>query len=299
MVGARFVVLEGRSVVGIGGPDARGFLQGLISNDVNKVSPAQTIYATLLTPQGKFLHDFFIAEFEGGLLLDCEAARAADLLKRLTMYRLRSKVDLKERGGEFHVAAIFGADAGAALGLGDEAGATRPLGGGGVFVDPRLAAMGARTILPKATAVDVLAGCGLRPATSEDYHRHRLALGVPDGSSDLAVDKSFLLESNFEELNAIDFNKGCYIGQELTARTKYRGMVRKRLFRVEVDGPLPAPGTPIMLGEKEAGTMRSGLGHTGIALLRLEDVEAVAKSGERLTAGDARLTPIKPDWVNF
>ena len=299
MVEARFVVLENRSVIGVGGPDARSLLQGLISNDVNKVSPAQSIYAALLTPQGKFLHDFFVAELDGGLLLDCEAARAADLLKRLTMYRLRSKVELKERGGEFRIAAIFGADAVAALGLGGEAGATKPLADGVVFVDPRLGAMGARAILPSATATDVLIGCGLQAAASEDYHRHRLALGVPDGSSDVAIDKSFLLESNFEELNAIDFNKGCYVGQELTARTKYRGVVRKRLFRVEVDGPLPAPGTPIMLGDKEAGTMRSGLEHMGIALLRLEDVEAVTKSGQQLTAGEARLTPIKPDWINL
>jgi folate-binding protein YgfZ len=299
MIEAGFVVLEDRSVIGVGGPDARTFLQGLISNDVNKVTPARAIYAALLTPQGKFLHDFFIAELDGRLLLDCETGRAADLLKRLTLYRLRSKVELTDLTLQLRVAAIIGDGAAAALGLGSDAGTAKAIGNGVGFVDPRLSAMGVRAVLPAASAVDTLIGFGLPAVTIEDYHRHRLALGVPDGSRDVAVDKSFLLESNFEELNAIDFNKGCYVGQELTARTKYRGVVRKRLFRVEVDGPLPLPGTPVMLGEKEAGTMRSGLEHVGIALLRLEDVEAASKSGQRLTAGEARLTPIKPDWVNL
>lgn len=299
MTEVRSVLLDNRSVIGVSGPDVRIFLQGLISNDINKVTPTRAIYAALLTPQGKFLYDFFIAELDQGFALDCEAGRAADLLKRLTMYRLRSKVELSDRTSQLRVAAIFGDGAAAALGLSGEPGTAKALSGGIGFVDPRLAAMGARAILPAVSAADALISLGLRPATIEDYHRHRLALGVPDGSHDVAVDKSFLLESNFEELNAIDFNKGCYVGQELTARTKYRGAVRKRLFRVDVEGPLPPPGTPIMLGDKEAGTMRSGLERTGIALLRLEDVEAADKSGQRLTAGDAWLTPIKPDWVSF
>jgi folate-binding protein YgfZ len=122
---------------------------------------------------------------------------------------------------------------------------------------------------------------------------------VPDGSHDIPVEKAFLLESNFEELHGVDFDKGCYVGQELTARTKHRGNVRKRLFRVDIEGPLPAANTPIMLGDKEAGTMRSGLDGMGLALLRLEHVEEAAKSGSCLTAGEARLTPVKPDWVNF
>ena len=296
---AKFVLLEERSIIAVGGPEARAFLQGLISNDVNKVTAGRAVYAALLTPQGKFLHEFFIAELDGTLLLDCEAARAADLLKRLTLYRLRSKVELKDRAADFRVAAVFGTDAAAALGLGDEAGAAKPLSGGVAFIDPRLATMGARAVLPAATASEALAALGLEAAAQEDYHRHRLALGVPDGSKDVAVDKAFLLESNFEELNAIDFKKGCYVGQELTARTKYRGVVRKRLFKVAIEGPLPEPGTPIMRGDKEAGTMRSGLDHAGIALLRLEDVEAAAASGEPLTAGSARLKAEKPDWVKL
>ena len=299
MAEGRFVLLENRSIIGVGGPDARVFLQGLISNDVNKVTPTRAIYAALLTPQGKFLHDFFIAELDGRLVLDCEAERAGDLMKRLTLYRLRSKVELTDLTAELRVAAIIGGDAAAVLGLAGEPGAAGDIAGGVGFVDARLAAMGARVILPAASAVDVLAGLGLQPAVISDYHRLRFALGVPDGSRDVAIDKSFLLESNFEELNAIDFNKGCYVGQELTARTKHRGGVRKRLFRVEVDGPLPDPGTPVMLGEKEAGIMRSGLEHTGIALLRLEDVEAAGASGQDLTAGGAKLTPIKPYWVRL
>jgi folate-binding protein YgfZ len=299
MNGARLVTLGDRSIVSVRGEEARGFLQGLISNDIGKVSPTRTIYATLLTPQGKFLHDFFIAEHEGGLLLDCQSDRAADLIKRLTLYRLRSKVEIADRTGVFSVAVVFGPDAHPALGLGDEPGTTIYIGGGIAYGDPRLSAMGARLILPAATTDVTLKKLPCAAGSVEDYQRHRLALGVPDGSLDVPIDKGFLLECNFEELNAIDFNKGCYVGQELTARTKYRGTVRKRLFRVEVEGPLPPSGAPIMLGNKEVGVMRSGLGHSGIAQLRIEDFEAATESGQPMTAGEAKLRPIKPDWVKF
>src|SRR5690606_36859261 len=140
----------------------------------------------------------------------------------------------------------------------------------------------------------VLVGKG-HAGNAEDWQRHRLALGVPDGSRDVPVDKGFLLEHNFEELNAIDFQKGCYVGQELTARTKYRGLVRKRLFKVSVEGPLPAPGTLVLRGEHEAGVVYSGIDGTALALLRLEDVA----TGEPLTAGNAKLTPMKPAYATF
>jgi hypothetical protein len=299
MTGARFATLRDRGIVGIRDEEARSFLQGLISNDIGTVSPTRAIYATLLTPQGKFLHDFFIAEHEGGLLLDCEANRAADLIKRLTLYRLRSKVEITDRSAAFSVAVVFGIDAESTIGLGEELGVAKSFAGGIAYVDPRLAAMGARLILP-TTSIDIALQKLACPAGSaEDYHRHRLALGVPDGSRDVPIDKGFLLECNFEELHAIDFNKGCYVGQELTARTKYRGTVRKRLFRVEIEGSLPPPGTAIMLGDKEVGVMRSGFEQVGIAQLRIEGFEAAAASGQPLTAGDAKLKPTKPDWVRF
>lgn len=295
---ATYALLADRGVISVTGEESRRFLQGLISNDINKVKPDRAIYATLLTPQGKFLHDFFIVASEEMLLLDCEGSRAADLLRRLGLYKLRAKVTLSDVSACYRVAALFGAAAGERLALAAEPGAAKPFAGGIAYCDPRLAALGFRAILPAEAAVDALAEAGFAAAPADAYDRQRLALGVPDGSRDLPVEKAFLLEHNIEELNGVDFGKGCYVGQELTARTKHRGIVRKRLFRVEVDGPLPAPGTPILMGTKKVGEMRSGRDHAAMALIRLEAIEMLPAEGP-LTAGDAKLTPKKPEWARF
>jgi len=294
----RFAILQGRAVLAVSGADRATFLQGLVSTDVTAVSESTAIHTAFLTAQGKYLHDFFIAALGESFLLDCEAARAEDLKKRLSMYRLRSKVTIDARP-DLAVAAIYGASAAEALGLAGEAGAARRLDGGVAFVDPRLAAAGARAILPAESAEATLSAAGLAAGTAEDYDQARLALGLPDGSRDLVPEKSILLENGFDELNGVDWEKGCFLGQELTARTHYRGLVKKRLMPVEIDGPLPAPGTLVMLGEKEAGEMRSGSDALGLALLRLEVVAAAAESGDALTAGEARLTPKKPAWAAF
>src|SRR5690348_8135250 len=256
MADASFVVLDDRGVLAVSGPDRRPFLQGLVSNDIEKVSPTSARYAALLTAQGKYLHDFMMVEADESIWLDAEAARLGDLKRRLSMYRLRAKVSLEERS-ELCVAAVFGPDAPAPLGLPGEPGTARPFRSGVAFVDPRLPALGARTILPLATSRRSLAEAGIAEAGFEDYDRLRLSLGIPDGSRDLALEKSILLEAGFDELNGVDWEKGCYIGQELTARTKYRGLVKRRLFPVRIDGPAPTPGASIELGGKDAGEMRS------------------------------------------
>lgn len=292
----QFAALPSRALLAIGGPEARPFLQGLISNDIEKAAPGRAIYAGLLTAQGKYLHDFFIAERDGGLLIDCEAARRDDLRKRLTIYRLRSKATVEALDG-WGVFAAWGAEALSRLGLAAEAGAAAPFAGGVAFADPRLAALGARAILPDDGA-SALGAAGLAPADAEAYDRWRLSHGMADGSRDLELEKSILLESNFEELNGVDFDKGCYVGQELTARTKYRGLVKKRLVPVALSGPAPAPGTPVLLDGKDAGTMRSASDGNGLALLRLDALDA-ARGGAVLTAGDARLTPQVPAWMRL
>ncbi len=294
-----YVILEDRGLLEVAGAEARGFLQGLISNDIDKVSPERAIYAALLTPQGKFLHDFFIAELNDRLVLDCEGGRIADLERRLTIYRLRAKVGFEDIGRDYVVAALMGENAGKALGLAAGAGAAAPFTGGVAFRDPRLINMGVRAILPAASAAAALEAAGFERKNEADYDRLRLELGLPDGSRDMVVEKALLLESGFEELGGVDFEKGCYVGQELTARTKYRGLVRKRLLRVDIDGPLPAPGTPIMAGGRQAGEVRSGRGGAAIALLRLDRIDEARASGEALTAGEARLKPVKPDWAAF
>ncbi|MEQ9682475.1 MAG: folate-binding protein [Rhodospirillales bacterium] len=290
-----YVVLEDRGVLAISGDDARTFLQGLVSNDINKVSATRAIHAALLTPQGKYLHDFFIAEAPGGgLLMDCERARLEDLAKRLKLYKLRAKAVIEDQSEQWRVAALPGGAGTAALG--SDAGTTQAKDGGVLFTDPRLAALGTRAILPKDSAEATLSGLGLTAGDRTDYDILRLGLGVPDGSRDMVVDKSILLESGFDELNGVDWKKGCYMGQELTARTKYRGLIKKRLLPVEIEGPLPEAGTPITLDGKEVGEVRStaaaGSGGRGLALIRLEHLEAGP-----FDAAGAKVTPRKPDWA--
>jgi folate-binding protein YgfZ len=295
-----YVTLPSRGILAVDGPDRAAFLQGLVSNDVTFAGPSRAIYAAFLTPQGKYLHDFLIVELGGKLLIDCEIERLADLQRRLKMYKLRSKVTLEDVSAQYSVAAAFGPGAPAALDLpAGEPGVAAELGGGVVFADPRLPALGVRAILPRGTEASTLEAAGFAAAEVADYDRLRLEAGVPDGSRDLIVEKAILLENNLDELNAISWQKGCYMGQELTARTRYRGLVRKRLFPVIVEGTLPEPGTTVMLGDKEAGEMRSGSGDRALALLRLEEIERAQAEGTPLLAGDAKLTPVKPGWVNF
>jgi folate-binding protein YgfZ len=291
LAGSRFTMLPDRGVLAIGGPDRAGFLQGLVSNDTARIGAERAIYAALLTAQGKYLHDFMLAEVGETIWLDGEAARLADLRRRLSMYRLRSRVTLDERP-DLGVAAIFGA---AAVGLPQEPGAAGAFGGGIVFVDPRLASLGARAILPRERIGAVLRDAGAGETDFAEYDRLRLSLGVPDGSRDLVLDKSILLEAGFDELNGVDWNKGCYIGQELTARTKYRGLIKKRLFPVRIDGPTPEPGTLITLDGHEAGEMRSSRDGMGIALLRLEAVAA----SRTLSIGDSVIAPTAPGWMRL
>jgi len=294
-----YALLDDRGVLEIAGADRRAFLQGLVSNDVQKLGPHRALYAAFLTPQGKYLHDFFLVEQGETIHLEGERARLPDLQRRLSMFKLRAKVTLADVSDRIAVAVAFGGDAGARLGLSPEPGAATPFGEGIAYVDPRLAELGARLILPRSAGTRALEAAGLAQAEPADYDRLRLSLGVADGSRDLAIEKAILLEAGFDELHGVDWDKGCYMGQELTARTKYRALVRKRLMPVKVDGPLPKPGTIVKLGDQEAGEIRSGRGDLALALLRLEAVDEAAKSGASLIAGAARVTPTKPGWARF
>ncbi len=281
MSGPSFTLLPHRGVIAVSGEDRVAFLQGLISNDVTKVAPTKAIWAALLTPQGRFLNDMFVVDAGfGTLLLETERERAPQLAKKLSMYKLRSKVTVEDRSAAMDVAVIFGPDA-------DKHNAVP---GALSYIDPRLPQLGVRVLLPAGEAAKRL---GLPEAPLAQYDALRLSLGVPDGSRDLPVEKALLLESGFDELHGIDYEKGCYMGQELTARTKYRGLVKKRLFPVQIEGALPAPGTTIERDGKEVGEIRSGVGDRALAMLRLE-----AMDGD-LTAGGAKIRPQKPDWMRL
>ena len=281
-----FALLPYRSVIAVGGDDRVEFLQGLISNDTTKVVPGRAVWAALLTPQGRFLNDMFVVDGgDGTLLLETERERAPALAKKLNLYKLRSKVTVEDRSAAMDVAVVFGAGAEKAL----------PIDGTISFVDPRLAGLGIRVLAPTGQASTLVQARGLAEASLDDYDALRLSLGVPDGSRDLPVEKALLLESGFDELNGVDWKKGCYMGQELTARTKYRGLVKKRLFPVRIEGTLPVSGTAVELDGQDVGELRSGAGERAIAMLRLD----AARGGGVLTAAGARIVPEFPTWMRL
>ena len=197
MANASFVLLPDRGVLAVSGPDRRPFLQGLVSNDVDKIGPTAAQYAALLTAQGKYLYDFIIIEVGESLWVDAEVLRLSELKKRLSLYRLRAKVELDEKA-ELGVAVVLGKGAAAAFDLPDSPGAARTFGGGVVFVDPRLVSLRVRALLPRETARTILIDAGLVEENAEVYDRLRLSLDIPDGSRDLVLEKSILLESGFD-----------------------------------------------------------------------------------------------------
>ena len=287
MPSPRCTLLARRGLARLGGPDVRPFLQGLISNDIDLLAADRPLYAALLTPQGRCLFDFILYVKCDAILLDGERDRLPALVQRLSMYRLRSKVTIEELGQEQVVLAVFGPGSELLQGRTTEFTAV---------TDPRLAALGTRVLLPPAAVDGFVATHDLVVAPPEEYDRHRLALGVPDGSRDLVPEKALLLESGFEELHGVSFAKGCFVGQELTARTKHRGLVKKRLLPVRLDGPLPAPGTPVTRAGKDAGEMRSGVEGLALALLRLDQLRDHAAP---LLAGTTELTPLPPPWLDI
>ena len=296
MMEANYCLLPGRGVLRLSGADAHPFLQALITRDLDSLSPSRAAYGALLTPQGKYLFDFFLCLQGDDLLLETEAERLETLAKRLNMYRLRADVTIETLAWEVHAA--FGADAGTALDLTGD-GAAKSFDDGIAFLDPRLNAAGARIIAPSGKAGSLLAAAGLNLAEAEDYDYFRLGLALPDGGKDLVVDKSLMLESNFEALHGVDFDKGCFVGQELTARTKYRALVRKRLLPVQIDGPLPDPDTPLMAGEREVGNMRSARNDRGLALVRLDRLAEAGGMAQGLRAGAATVALELPAWADF
>ncbi len=290
-----YVALENRGVVSLRGDDARSFLQGLTTNDINLVTPDHAIWTGLLTPQGKYLFDFFVAEMMGALVLDVERTRIDDLLALFARYKLRAKVDITDDSADWVVVSLIGseADGPALAGFEGRGGA---FAGGICFVDPRYGGAGARVIMPR-DVLENLDDQGFERGEAEDYDLHRLICGLPDSSRDLIVEKSFPMEHGFDGLNGIAWEKGCYVGQEMTARMRYRANMKRTLLPVEIDGDAPAPGSAITQNGKDAGEMRTSSDGIGLALLRIEALEKFGGPDNELVCGDARLTPMRPPWL--
>lgn len=272
-------ILEDRTVVALNGAEARDFLQGLITNDMGACAESRAIYAGLLTPQGKILFDFFVVSGgENTLFLDCATARAADLVKRLALYRLRAKVEIVARPG-LAVAALWGDDS-----------ATDRKPDVTVFPDPRLPQLGLRMIGTREALAEAI-----RNNAPGDYQAHRLGLGVPD-SADLPPDSVFALDAGLEELNGVNFKKGCYVGQEVTSRMKHRSSARRRFAIAEFAGDVPSPGTSVESEGRELGTLATGKGERALALVRLDRLaEAQAKNAPIAVAGRPVILR-KPGW---
>jgi folate-binding protein YgfZ len=288
----QYTLLPHRALVTVRGEDRVAFLQGLVSNDMTKVQAGGAVWAAFLTPQGKFLHEFFAAPHHDAILLECERARRDDLITRLARYKLRAKVSLAA-DDTLTVGVAWGEGASAALETSDSPGYVKEHGAGVLVTDPRLKGAGVRFALAP-DQICSLTKLGLEAATPDAYDALRISLGLPDGSRDMEVDKALLLENGFEELHGVDFQKGCYIGQELTARTHYRALIKKRLMPVTAEGPAPAPGTLLTTDDGlEAGEMKSAVGNTGLALVRLDKMQGA------LHSGTTRLKAHPPQWMKL
>jgi len=257
--------LDSRAVLAVSGDERTDFLQGLVTNDVTRLAPTCPVYAGLLTPQGKLLFDFLLWTRDDAILIDVARGHTDSLARRLTMYKLRANVTIAPRP-ELAIYAYWGG--GALPGT----------------ADPRLGALGTRAIVQPGEPAN---------AGEADYIAHRLALGVGE-ASEIGDEATYPLEANFELLHGVDFKKGCYVGQELTARMKHKSVLRKRVLPVALDGTA-ALGAAIMAGEREIGELRAVAGARGLALVRLDRLAESA--GTPLRAGDATVTVQWPDWI--
>jgi tRNA-modifying protein YgfZ len=277
--------LPDRGVVKVSGIDARDFLNGLVTTDMTLLRPGLGRFGALLTPQGKIIVDFLITEAPsghgGGFLIDCPRALAQALADKLGFYKLRAKVAVENLSDSLGVIAAWDGDAAMTPNL--------------AFADPRNAALGWRILAPEELAPKVADLIGADLVESPAYDAHRIASGVPRGGLDFMYGDAFPHETNMDRLHGVDFDKGCYVGQEVVSRMQHRGTARTRTIRVIVDGPAPEPGAAILAGEKPVGTMGSTAGHEGLALIRTDRAADALHAGIPLTAGGLAIRIAEPD----
>ena len=266
-------LLTDRGVVKLSGDDAKSFLNGLVTTDVTKLAPGLARFGALLTPQGKIIVDFLVTQtLDGALLIDCPRAQAGPLATKLGFYKLRAKVVVENLSDRFAVIAVWD-------GAPD---ATSQI----AFKDPRHAELGYRVIAP-SVQVSVQGADMVDVAV---YDAHRIAVGVPSGSIDFGYNDAFPHETNMDRLHGVDFDKGCYVGQEVVSRMQHRGTARTRIVRIALDGAAPAPGTSIMAGDKSIGTLGSSSGHQALALMRIDRVVDARDAGVSLSADGVALS---------
>src|SRR3954454_17280886 len=282
-------LLPERGVVKVAGEDARKFLNGLLTADIAKVSPQRPAYAALLTPQGKIMIDMIVAEAPagdgGGFFLDCPRALCPNVVERLNFYKLRAKGIAEDLSEVLGVMAVWD-------GLGDtEYGLCYP--------DPRLPELGMRCMLPPHLASDAAADLGAALVDANEYEAHRITLGAPRGGLDFYYNDAFPHEADMDQFNGVDFEKGCYVGQEVVSRVEHRGTARKRVVPVAFEDFAPEAGVRVMVGEIEAGVMGSSARGRGLAMLHFGRIGGALASGTPIICGVIALTPVKPACARF
>ena len=279
--------LPDRGVVKVSGNDARDFLNGLVTTDVTLLRPGLGRFGALLTPQGKITTDFLITEAPsghgGGFLIDCPRVLAQGLADKLGFYRLRAKVTIENLSDSLGVLAAWDGDPALKPDL--------------AFADPRSAALGWRILVPEELAPKAAGLIGAEMLDSTAYDAHRIASGVPRGGLDFIYGDAFPHETNMDRLHGVDFDKGCYVGQEVVSRMQHRGTARTRTVRVVLDGAAPEPGAVILAGDKPVGTMGSAAGQSGLALMRIDRVADALDAAIPLTSGGLAIRLVEPDDV--
>ena len=269
--------LVDRGVIKISGTEALGFLQGLVTCDMDKVLSKNPGFGSLLSPQGKILFDFFIHADGDAFLIDCRADMVVDFIKRLTFYKLRAQVEIEDISTTHVVIGIWG----------DETKTPE-----GFVQDPRLASLGWRGIFASATTPT-------ESASLVDYHAHRIALGVPEGGLDFEFGNTFPHDADMDQLNGVSFSKGCYVGQEVVSRMENRGTARTRMLKVTSKQVLPSAGIKIEAGGKPVGTLGTSANGNAIATVRLDRMEKAHANGDAITADTVPLELIIQDWADF
>jgi folate-binding protein YgfZ len=280
-------LLPDRGVVKVSGNDARDFLNGLVTTDVSLLRPGLGRFGALLTPQGKITTDFLITEAPsghgGGFLIDCPRVLAQGLADKLGFYRLRAKVVVGNLSDNLAVLAAWDGDPALKPDL--------------AFADPRSETLGWRILVPEELAQKAADLIGAEMVDSTAYDAHRIASGVPRGGLDFIYGDAFPHETNMDRLQGVDFDKGCYVGQEVVSRMQHRGTARTRTVRIVLDGPAPEPGAAILAGDKPVGTMGSAAGRNGLALLRIDRVADALDNAIPLTSGGLAIHLAEPDDV--
>jgi tRNA-modifying protein YgfZ len=279
--------LPDRGVVKLSGNDARDFLNGLVTTDVTLLAPNLGRFGALLTPQGKITVDFLITEAPagdaGGFLIDCPRALAQGLADKLGFYKLRAKVVVENLSESLGILAAWDGDPQVKPEL--------------AFADPRNTALGWRILVPAALVQKTADLIGAEVVDSTAYDAHRIAAGVPRGGLDFMYGDAFPHETNMDRLHGVDFDKGCYVGQEVVSRMQHRGTARTRTVRITIEGAPPEPGATILAGDKPLGTMGSSAGGNGLALIRIDRAADALAAGTALTAGGIAIRLAEPDDV--